>query len=239
MRSFAHPTVGVCAAVLCGLWASALGSLHAAPLRVIVSFSGRSAPLKPPGYWLWENGVVPAAPPSPDPRQEAVVEVFRARSPTQPTLPVSHAPLLPREQTVFVVGKHLPHRLLLLAPSGALFVENQNTTAVTLELVPALPGLPSISVPPKTRKAVPWPAQGELSFGMPDQPEQRTTVLCPTEYASHLVLGEPRVIGVASFEVATGPYVVKLRLPSSLAWQNTVDVPDGGKELSLTATLGP
>lgn len=210
---------------------------HAVPLRAIVSFSGQPAPTRPLGYFLRPNGVLPIAPPSPDPRREAVLEVVPQSPSEKLSAEQAGIPPLPAQQTVRVVGQRLLPRLLLLAPGGELSLRNEDQRAVTVELSPALPGQPSILLQPGQVQTI-RPSSGELSLLLREQPSQAVRVLSPTHLATHLQLGEQGMMAVATLDVPPGRYVVRLRVPGGALWQEEVDVPPSGRELSLKASLG-
>ena len=76
------------------------GQGRAAPLRTIVYFQGQAAPQRPLGFWLRPNGILPIAPPTPDPRREAVLEIIPL--PPTPPLPAQVIGVvpLPKQQTL-------------------------------------------------------------------------------------------------------------------------------------------
>lgn len=55
---------------------------------------------------------------------------------------------LPKQQTLRLFGQRLLPRLSLLAPGGELQLRNEDEQPVTIELVPAPPGQPSLRLAP-------------------------------------------------------------------------------------------
>ncbi len=210
----------------------------AEPLRVIVSFAGQPAPTRPLGYFLRPNGILPIAPPSPDPRREAVLEVLPAPgSPKLPAPSFAGAPL-PDKLSLRILGQRILPRLALLAPGGVIELANEDHLPVTVELSPALPGQPSIQLAAGQTQKIPAPPSGELSLLVREQPATPVRVLAPTHLATHLLLGEQGTMAVATLDVPAGKYQVRLRVPGGSSWQEEVVVPSGGRELSLRASLG-
>ncbi len=210
----------------------------AEPLRVIVSFAGHPAPTRPLGYFLRPNGILPIAPPSPDPRREAVLEVLPdAGSPKLPVPSAIGAPL-PVRQSLRILGQRILPRLSLVAPGGVIELSNEDQQSVTVELSPALPGQPSLRLAAGQTQKIPVPPSGDLSLLVREQPATLVRVLAPAHPAMHLVLGDQGTMAVATLDVPAGKYQVRLRVPGGSPWQEEVVVPPGGRELSLKASLG-
>ena len=213
-------------------------SAQAAPLRAIVAFSGQPAPSRPLGYFLRPNGILPIAPPSPDPRRETVLEVMPLAGSPKLLPERAGVPPLPTEQTVRVFGQRLLPRQLLLLPGGTLTLRNDDQRPVTVELSPALPGKPSILLLPGQAQSIRLSSAGELSLSLREQPSLPVHVLLPLHLATHLEVSEQGTMAVATLDVPPGRYVVRLRVPGGEVWQQEVDVPADGRELSLKASLG-
>lgn len=210
-----------------------LGSLPAwaAPLRAIVHFQGQAAPQRPLGFWLRPNGLLPIAPPSPDPRKEAVLEVI-AHTP-QPSL----GPPQPKTQRVRVVGGRLLPRLSLLSPGGALEIKNEADKPVTVELLPAQAGRTSLVLAPSSLTKLVL-SEGELSLLIAGPPRAQATVIIPSFVATQLSVSDAGKVAVATVDVPPGRYTVRLRLPMGSSWQEEVVVDRDGTELPLHVQLG-
>ncbi len=211
---------------------------RAAPLRTVVYFQGQAAPQRPLGYWLRPNGILPIAPPTPDPRREAVLEIIPL--PPTPPLPAQVIGVvpLPKQQTLRLFGQRLLPRLSLLAPGGELQLRNEDEQPVTIELVPAPPGQPSLRLEPGASQTLHLPQSGELSLHVRELPQAQATVLRPLHLATHLVLSEVGKVAVATVDVPQGRYQVRLRMPTGSLWQEEVVVERDGRELSLHVSLG-
>lgn len=204
---------------------------QAAPLRAIVHFQGQAAPQRPLGFWLRPNGLLPIAPPSPDPRKEAVLEVIALQKQPPSVLPQ------PKTQLVRVVGGRLLPRLSLIAPGGELQIKNEVDRRVTVELLPAQAGRTSLVLEPSslTKLVV---SEGELSLLVAGPPRAQATVIVPTFLATQLSVSESGKVAVATVDVPPGRYMVRLRLPAGSSWQEEVVVGSDGTELPLHVQLG-
>ena len=136
-----------------------------------------------------------------------------------------------------MVFRLLPRQLLLL-PGGTLTLRNDDQRPVTVELSPALPGKPSILLLPGQAQSIRLSSAGELSLSLREQPSLPVHVLLPLHLATHLEVSEQGTMAVATLDVPPGRYVVRLRVPGGEVWQQEVDVPADGRELSLKASLG-
>lgn len=220
----------------------AVGSLPtlaaAAPLRAIVYFQGQTSPTKPLGYSLRPNGILPLAPPSPDPRREAVLEVIPLAPAPSALVSSAGLPPLPKQQELRVFGQRLLPRVALLSPGGELVLRNDDQSPVTVELVPALAGQLSLVLAPGEVRSFKLAQAGELSLLIRELSQSQATVLLPRHLATHLTLSEVGTMAVATLEVPPGRYQVRLRMAGGASWQEEVVVDDKGRELSLHATLG-
>lgn len=214
------------------------GQGRAAPLRTIVYFQGQAATPRPLGFWLRPNGILPIAPPTPDPRREAVLEILPL--PPTPPLPAQVIGVvpLPKQQTLRLFGQRLLPRLLLLAPGGELQLRNDDEQPVTIELVPSPPGQPSLRLAPGASQSLRLPQSGELSLHVRERSQAQATVLRPLHLATHLLLSEVGKVAVATVDVPPGRYQVRLRMPTGSLWQEEVVVERDGRELSLHVSLG-
>ena len=202
-----------------------------------LSLSGQPAPSRPLGYFLRPNGILPIAPPSPDPRRETVLEVMPLAGSPKLLPERAGVPPLPTEQTVRVFGQRLLPRQLLLLPGGTLTLRNDDQRPVTVELSPALPGKPSVLLLPGQAQSIRLSSAGELSLSLREQPSLPVHVLLPLHLATHLEVSEQGTMAVATLDAAR-----TLRGAAAGARRRSVaakvDVPADGRELSLKASLG-
>jgi hypothetical protein len=210
-----------------------LGPAWAAPLRVIVHFQGQAGPQRPLGFWLRPNGMLPIAPPSPDPRREAVLEVL----PKQPMKPPPTAGSQPKSQLVRIVGGRLLPRLSLLEPGGELTLKNETDRPATVELLPAQAGRTSLLVPPSSQTKLSLSGDA-LTLLIAGPPKAQATVIVPSFIATQLSRSESGKVAVATVDVPPGRYSVRLRLPAGASWQEEVVVGSDGTELPLHVQLG-
>lgn len=208
-----------------------LGPAWAAPLRAIVHFQGQAAPQRPLGFWLRQNGMLPIAPPSPDPRREAVLEVIALQK-----QPATVAPQ-PKTQRVRIVGGRLLPRLSLLAQGGELTLSNETDRSVMVELLPAQAGRTSLLVSPSSQTKLSVSGE-ELTLLIAGPPKAQATVIVPSFIATQLSISESGKVAVATVDVPPGRYSVRLRLPAGASWQEEVLVGSDGAELPLHVQLG-
>jgi hypothetical protein len=197
----------------------AAGSVYAATVRGTLTVPPEPRPDARDGRWRVENGVLPIAPRSPDPRTEAVVvlEPQGGAAAKPSTNPV----------TVELHGLRADPRVAVAAPGTPIVIKNGDRVPHTIAI--SRGALAPTAIPAGQSQKLTIPVAGDYALSDEDWPHLDGTLLVTAAFST-----TPDERGSWKLEVPEGKYTLRVFFRGGWAHSQPLEVSGKTTEISVT-----